>query len=376
MPTEAIRPRVDINGRFLSQRVTGVQRYARETLRCLDELLGQQDGAGIEWRLLLPPGTPAPVLRHVPVHTVGRLKGHAWEQLELPLHSAGRFLFSFGFTGPLLKRRQVITVHDAAVVRQPLSFKPLFRLLYSHLVRHVGQRAALVMAVSRFSCSEATVCFGIPAERLHLTTEGWQHLLRLQADESILDQHALRQRPFVLAVSSPTPNKNFGVMARALAQLGPQAPTCVVVGAADAAVFPTDAPAGPGLLRVGYVSDGQLRALYQAATCFVFPSFYEGFGLPPLEAMASGCPVLCSTAPVLSEVCGDAALYFAPESPAELAECLRKVLGNPALRQRMAASGQQRAQQFSWQLGASMNLDGLQRAVRAPATCHAAANEA
>ena len=360
---EARRHRVDINGRFFTQRVTGVQRYARETLRCLDELLASNGGAGIEWRLLVPRGTQVPAMRFVSVQTVGWLQGHLWEQLELPMYTVGRLLFSFGFTGPLLKRRQVITVHDAAVVRQPASYNRLFRLWYTHLVRRVGQRAPAVMAVSEFSKREAAQCFGIDPERLHQTTEGWQHLQTLQADETVLDVHGLRGKRFVLAVSSPTPNKNFGVIARALSKMGESAPHCVVVGAADAAIFAGSHESGGNLHRVGYVSDAQLKALYGAATCFVFPSFYEGFGLPPLEAMASGCPVICSDAEVLAEVCADAALYFPAASADALAEQLRRLMTDEPLRQRLLHNAAQRVQRYSWRLGAGMNLAVIQHAI-------------
>lgn len=360
---EAARHRVDINGRFFTQRVTGVQRYARETLRCLDELLAANDGAGIEWRLLVPRGARVPAMRFLPVHTVGRLQGHLWEQLELPMYTTGRLLFSFGFTGPLLKRRQVITVHDAAVVRQPASYNRLFRLWYTHLVRSVGQRAPAVMAVSEFSRREAAQCFGIDPERLHQTTEGWQHLQTLQADETVLDVQGLRGKRFVLAVSSPTPNKNFGVIARALSSMGDQAPHCVVVGATDAAIFAGSHESSASLHRVGYVSDAQLKALYEAATCFVFPSFYEGFGLPPLEAMSSGCPVICSDAAVLAEVCGDAALYFRAASAYDLACQLRRLLNDEPLRRMLIERSAARVQHYSWHKGAGLNLVGLQCAL-------------
>jgi len=217
------------------------------------------------------------------------------------------------------------------------------------------------MAVSNFSRSEAAHCFGIAPTRLRVATEGWQHLLALQPDDSVLDEHGLRGERFVLAVSSPTPNKNFAVIARALAIMGTDAPVCVVVGAADAAVFAGNSPAtAPNLRRVGYVSDGQLKALYGAATCFVFPSFYEGFGLPPLEAMASGCPVICSDAAVLSEVCAGAAQYFPASSDNDLAQKLQLVMSDQPLRQTMIDLGKARIELYSWKRSAELNLACIQ----------------
>jgi glycosyltransferase involved in cell wall biosynthesis len=353
-----------INGRFLGQRVTGVQRYARETLHALDELLGSGAGAGLRWTVLVPRGTPAPALRHLAVEPLGRLQGHLWEQLELAWRARTGLLFSFGFTGPWLTRRQIITVHDAAVVRWPLTFNRVFRHGYRWLVRHITARAPRTMTVSQFSAAEAVACFDTPAERVRITSEGWQHLLRTDADETLLDRHGLRDRPYALAVSSPTPNKNFAAIERALEALGDHAPCCVVAGAADATVFRAAGASGSALTRVGYVTDSQLKALYRHATCFVFPSFYEGFGIPPLEAMACGCPVIASTAPALREVCGDAALYFDPARPDELAAQLRTLFADADLRERLRAAGVQRLAHYSWQAAAELNLAAIREVVQ------------
>jgi glycosyltransferase involved in cell wall biosynthesis len=132
------------------------------------------------------------------------------------------------------------------------------------------------------------------------------------------------------------------------------------------------------MLPLGYVTDRQLKALYQSATCFIFPSFYEGFGIPPLEAMSCGCPVIASTAPALREVCGDAALYFDPHEPQALAARLREVFGSAALRSRMAAAGLKRASLYSWMESASLNLGYIEECMRASddvldprVSCHA-----
>ena len=355
----APEPEVFINGRFLGQRVTGVQRYARETLQALDELLAAGAGAGLRWTVLVPRGTSAPAFRHLAVETLGRLQGHVWEQLELAWRARAGLLFSFGFSGPWLTRRQIITVHDAAVVRWPQTFNAAFRHGYRRLVRRITAHAPRTMTVSRFSAAEAIECFGTPADRLRVTSEGWQHLQRVDADDGLLDRHGLRGRAYALAVSSPTPSKNFGAIAAALARLGASAPLCVVAGAADPAVFRGGGATEPALHHVGYVSDAELKSLYHHATCFVFPSFYEGFGIPPLEAMACGCPVIASSAPALREVCGDAALYFDPARPDQLATQLRAVFADAALRDRLRDAGTQRLGRYSWHAAAALNLAAI-----------------
>lgn len=100
---------------------------------------------------------------------------------------------------------------------------------------------------------------------------------------------------------------------------------------------------------MGYVSDAELRALYEHAACFVYPSFYEGFGLPPLEAMACGCPVIVSNAASLPEVCGDAALYCNPCSPEDIAEKISLLMADPRLREDLRQKGLERAKQFTWE---------------------------
>jgi glycosyltransferase involved in cell wall biosynthesis len=126
-----------------------------------------------------------------------------------------------------------------------------------------------------------------------------------------------------------------------------------------------DAAHGPsGLVCIGRVSDAELEALYQHAECFVFPSFYEGFGIPPLEAMACGGPVIASTAAAAREVCGDAALYFDPARPEQLAEVLRRLFADAGLRARLRDAGAQRLQRYSWDASAELNLAAIHEVMR------------
>jgi glycosyltransferase involved in cell wall biosynthesis len=157
----------------------------------------------------------------------------------------------------------------------------------------------------------------------------------------------------LLAVGSVAPHKNLGALARALARLPPGLFQVVVAGAADARLF-ADArlPSCEGLRWLGRVTDGELRALYANATALVFPSSYEGFGLPPLEAMALGCPVVCSRAASLPEVCGDAALYFDPQDDRALADAMVRVTHHESVREGLVHRGRQRLELYSWRKAA------------------------
>jgi glycosyltransferase involved in cell wall biosynthesis len=353
--------RIYINGRFLTQRITGVQRYAREILSELDALLAR-DGSGseLEWKLVAPRGAALPPLRRITGVHCGWLSGHAWEQFDLPRITRDGLLVSFGSTGPYFKARQVVTIHDASVYRVPEAFSWKFRAWYRLVVRQIVRRAPRTLAVSEFAAREAATFFGAPAPRIHVTAEGWQHLLRVDPDDSLLEKYGLLPRSYVLAVSSPTPNKNFTLVVEAMSRLRDLPVRFVVAGAVDARVLVSaNMRADDRVTRVGYVSDAQLKSLYANALCFVFPSKYEGFGIPALEAMALGCPVTTSSIDAAREVCGDAARYFDPGDAAALEGILRSLWSSDGEREQMSKRGKKRAERFAWSASAQKTLETI-----------------
>jgi len=359
---EKEKKRVFINGRFLTQRVTGIQRYAGETLLALDALL--RNGAApqnVEWTVVAPVGTAFPPLTHIRCEAVGKMTGHLWEQLVLPWVTRAGLLVSFGSTGPVVKRAQVITVHDASVYQVPDAFSWRFKAWYRVMISWIVGRSTLVLAVSEFAGREVVQWFGARPDTVSITAEGWQHLQRTEADLSILQRHGLQGGGFVLAVSSPTPNKNFALLLKAMQRMQDVPLTFVIAGASDPKVFTAvQLQSSERVKWVGYVSDSELKALYQSAMCFVFPSRYEGFGIPPLEAMSCACPVVVSSIDSVIEVCGDAAEYFDPSDDAALEAILRKLAqSDEPTRQRLRSRSLQRSQLFSWRQGAEKNLNAI-----------------
>jgi glycosyltransferase involved in cell wall biosynthesis len=352
--------RVLVNGRFLGQRTTGAQRYARELLKAMDLLLGERNGQPFSsFTVLTPPSTPRSLpLTAMAIREVGKFQGHLWEQVELAAHSRNDLLLNLCNTAPLTGRRMIATILDASVYAVPEAYSLPFRTWYRTLIPVLGRRARRVVTISEFSRTELQRYAGIPSARIAVIPASGEHILGMPADRSVLDRLRLRSNGYLLAVSSHSRHKNIAGVARAAALLTGGNFEVVLAGGGNSRVFSGTAAAGDGPLRcTGYVSDAELRALYEHAACFVYPSFYEGFGLPPLEAMTCGCPVVVSRVASLPEVCGDAALYCDPADPRDIARAVSEVVTDRALQDDLRRRGTERAASFSWRRSAQALLD-------------------
>jgi glycosyltransferase involved in cell wall biosynthesis len=329
-----------LNGRFREQTLTGVQRYAHELLLRMPELD------------VISPHRP-----------LGSAKGHLWEQLVLPRLCRGRLLWSPGNTGPLAYGNQVVTIHDASTLAHPEWFSGAFAQWYRFLLPRLARRVRKVITVSEFSRRELVRLCAVPEEKIVAIHNGISPRFAPATPEeksALRRKHAL-EKPFVLYLGSLEPRKNLGVLLKAWTDLAPRGHELVLAGAASR-IFRERGFAGlpEGTRLLGRVDDDELSALLSAADWFVFPALYEGFGLPPLEAMACGTPVLCSDATSLPEVCGPAfdpaasdsegsALYFDPNRTDELAAQLGRALAlDEGRRARLVAQGRAQAALFTW----------------------------
>lgn len=367
-----------INGRFLTRRMTGVDRFAREVSSAIDRMLVENDPqvAGLNVIMLVPPTEKVEHdYRRIQVRQVGSRQGASWEQLDLARAvPANSLLLSMCNTGPALRRNHAVVIHDAGTERLPQGFSRSFRWWYRVLMPLLGRNARQVLTVSEFSRRELQDVYSIPTDKTVVVPVGCEHILRVQADPTALERFGLHQRPYFLAVSSMAANKNFRLILDALALLDNPPFDIVIAGGANPRVFGNAGNIDAASVRwLGYVSDAELRALYGGALGFVFPSLYEGFGLPPLEAMMCGCPVLVATAASIPEVCGDAALYFDPHDAVALKEAMLRLAGDDELREQMRARGYQRARRNSWDQVACEVLNGCGLGLGNAATPRAAA---
>jgi glycosyltransferase involved in cell wall biosynthesis len=361
--------RVVVNGRFFAQQRTGVQRYGVETLRALDRLLSRwpQYLQGTRWQLAIPrDAADLPLLENFEIHQLQFLRGHLWEQFSLALFARGAYLVNPSYSGPLGKRDQLITVHDAAVRAYPQMFSRSYRMINQLMMSVLAPRVETLMTVSRFSANELRRHFRLARNDAVVGREGWEHAVESPAaDEgAVLRRHGLHSAGFLLTVGSAKANKNFGLVAQAVRLLGDEQRLPVVVaGAFDARLYQSAPSTGDRSLRwLGFVPDAELGVLYRHAAWLIFPSLYEGFGLPPLEAMAHGCPVLAAHAASTSEIYGGAVLYFDPSDPASLAQLLREIsVDSVATARRDGLKQHMRAclASQSWRINAEIILERL-----------------
>ncbi|WP_308469349.1 glycosyltransferase family 4 protein [Alsobacter metallidurans] len=350
-----------INGRFLSQSLTGVQRYGWEIVTALDELLaeGGRNTADLTITLAAPPGCePSSSLKSVRFVTAPGGSGHAWEQIALPRAVQGGLL-SLCNTGPLTVRKQIVCIHDMNTRLAPDSYSRAFRALYRILLPALGFSAARVATVSHFA-AEQLAHFGVASNnKIFVAPDGHEHALRWTPAHSATTSAAAGPDT-VVVIGSRAPHKNIDLIFELARAMAPDGVRFALCGGLDSRVHAQGATASAdNVVLLGRVSDDELAALLRDSCCLAFPSFTEGFGLPPLEAMARGCPVVSSDRASMPEICGDAALYASPTSVADWRAAILRLRDDAELRQGCIARGRERLPQFSWRRTAELYLEQM-----------------
>jgi glycosyltransferase involved in cell wall biosynthesis len=315
----------------------------------------------------------------------------AWEQLVQPfalLQHRIELLHAMAFAGPVASRIPwVVTVYDLSFVRYPNSFNTANRLYLNWAVRRSVRLADRIIAISENTRRDLILHYGARPRSVEVVycgadpsfqpAAGSQNLERLRAERQLPDK-------MILFVGTIEPRKNIPGLVRAFAEAKRSASLphhLVLVGARGWKTAEVDAAVEACGVRdsvvfAGYVPSSELPLWYQAASLFVYPSRYEGFGLSPLEAMACGTPVITSNAASLPEVVGDAAILVPPDDESALAGALVRALTDGALREQMTARGLAQAAKFSWTLAARQTADIYQTVLKEHSSSHSSGQTA
>jgi len=341
--------KVFINTRVLSSTLSGVQRYTLELLNRLQSEL-------------------QPIAPKKPLHGIA---GHIWEQFVLPTRLRGNLLFSPSNTGPLIEERQVVTIHDITPLEHPEWLNPRFAKWYQFLIPRLVHKARQIIAVSNFTKSRICEVTSAQPDKVVVIYNGVDERFRPKSSEEIArtkDAFGISNFRYILTVATIEPRKNLQRLLEAWDVWHvnlPQDIWLVIAGAKGKDLVFRDAVFNrlpPKVCMIGHVSDEHLPALYSGALAFIYVSLYEGFGLPPLEAMACGTPVLTSNVTSLPEVVGDAAFTVNPYDIDAIAEGIKRLVEDDNLRKELSQKGLARAKLFSWERTAEVTWSVLKEA--------------
>jgi glycosyltransferase involved in cell wall biosynthesis/GT2 family glycosyltransferase len=354
-------PEFALNGRFLTQKGTGVQRYAMSVAQAMNSALAEQQRSGC---IIAPSGAPDPGLDHLPLITPHGLSGHAWEQIMLPAQWSGRLL-NLCNTAAVAKTDQIVCIHDANIFSAPASYSRAFRWFYHGLQPALVRRSVRITTVSHAAARQIARHLPIQVEDIAVLANGHEHALiwdaaLAQAAPDLLARTTEKNdRKFILALGSRAKHKNLQLLidaAPGLDEIGID----VVIAGGGADIFVGGALKQRSNVHLaGRVSDHDLAYLLDRALCLAFPSLTEGFGLPIVEAMARGCPVIAAQCASMPEVCGNAALLASPFDPSAWINHVHSLKKSPELAAELVGRGHEQVKQFSWSNTAEGYLDLL-----------------
>lgn len=337
--------KVYINARFLTQEITGVQRFAIEISKRINS-------RGLECVFIAPNNNiiHKELSLELNVKHIGWTSGYFWEQVELPLYLYSKgipLLLNLMSTAPIFYSNKIYTLHDITYIRYPNNFSWLFRNTYRILVPLMLKTSKRIITVSQFSKSEICSYYNLDKKLLDVVYNG--------VDDNFKDNTVSRSNssPYFLAVSSLSENKNLSRLIEAFNQIEIDNLKLLIVGGIDTLRFKNiiDLDILKNNKRIvfkGRVPDEELKSLYHNAIAFIFPSLYEGFGIPPLEAQLSNCPVILSDIPPLKEIYGNSVLYCNPNSITDIKERMIHMISNTKLRESLVENGRVNAGKYTW----------------------------
>lgn len=351
---------VYVNARFLTQPITGVQRFAIEISLQLKKMFKG------EIVFVAPKGVPAnDYQKELQPEIVGNHTGHLWEQLDLPLFLKKRkatALICLCNTAPILFKKKYVVVHDIAFIRYPSTFAFSFRLLYRILIPLILKTSRQIFSVSEFSAAEITSYYRCSKKICVLHNAVGNSFFKGTPQKEVPERN-------LLAVSSVKENKNFQFILDVMKAVvkTEKDVKLFVVGDMNAKNFNSVdvdwIKECENICLLGRVSDEELIRLYTTATAFLFPSLYEGFGIPVLEAQACGCPVISSNSASMPEVLKQSAVLLPPNNEKLWEKAIIDLCRNRTLRDELIGKGYENVRRFSWEKSAKILYEAVKKAL-------------
>lgn len=337
-----------INARFLTQPLTGVQRFSLEIskqlilirddliflVHCKNEIIDQS------------------LLNLFNIQEIKGGKGHYWEQVTLPLYlrkNGNPLLLNLSNTAPIFYGNKISTLHDIIFIKYPQSFSRQFILFYKLLFPLILKTSKSIITVSEFSKKDISNFYKYDSSKVEVIYNATSSFFSKETNANIEKNN---NNEYCLAVSSPNYHKNFSALIEVYNKIDTNV-ELKIVGSASAVFSHMNYKENNSNIKfLGRASDDELVELYRNAKYFIFPSLYEGFGIPPLEAQACGCPVISSNAASLPEVLNNSAIYFDPLNPAEMKEVIQNSLDDELLRNELIKRGFSNVKKYSWSFSA------------------------
>ena len=344
---------IQVNTRVCKKKLTGVQRYIQELLAYFPENTYQE---------MMPPQTQKQ-----------GFKAHLWEQVVLPYKTQNKLLWSPSNSGPIYKKKHVLTIHDLVPIDHPEYLSKRFASWYQWLLPRLAHHCDHILTVSEFSKSRIIDRLSVPEKKVTVT-----HLAPFELGVLSTATHTaiaekfkkmgIHPQRYIFTLGSIEPRKNLHSVLSAWTKLQNELPSdyTLVIAGLDASkelshVF-ADMALGnlpKSVKRIGYIQDAEIQWLMSNTTGFIYPSFYEGFGLPVMESMACGAPVITSQQSSMSEFASDCSILVNPHASEDIAQAMLDLIQQPDLRQKLSDQAKIQVKKFSWQKTAKKTLDVL-----------------
>lgn len=338
-----------VNARFLTQNITGVQRFAIEISKQLKKHY-RNNIQFVSSKNIIHNN----LAQELNVKIIGKRTGYLWEQIDLPwylLRNGNPLVLNLANTASLFYSNKIVTVYDLAFYHHPEWFSKTFSIVYNFLIPRILKNSKYILTDSYFIKQEMVDILKLPSVKIDVIYGAYS--------DNFYNKFSPREN-FILAVGSIDPRKNL----KSIIEIFKCFPeySLIIVGQENKIFSSLNIDLLPENIKfTNYISDDQLVELYNKALLFIYPSLYEGFGIPPLEAQACGCPVIVSYLASLPEVCAQSVVYCDPNSIEDIKEKIRMVLNDEALRMELQRKGFENIKRFSWEKSAKKIIEVIER---------------